>query len=156
GTWDDRWDNDILNPAFAALTASDFEVIELGWRPPLSPALAVDVHPGVPSNDNGVFEPGEFVIVEPAWENPPGSPVSLTGARSAFVGPAGVTYALADASASYGAPPSGQPASCADAGGDCYVLGLSVPASRPALHWDAVFTETVNASAAKTWTLHVG
>jgi hypothetical protein len=32
GTFDPRWPNDILNPAFRALTASDFEVIERGWR----------------------------------------------------------------------------------------------------------------------------
>ncbi len=31
GTMDPRWDNDVLNPAFAALTADDFEVITLGW-----------------------------------------------------------------------------------------------------------------------------
>ncbi|HEX8172890.1 MAG TPA: hypothetical protein VF824_20315 [Thermoanaerobaculia bacterium] len=34
GTYDTRWDNDLLNPAFAALHASDFEVIALGWQPP--------------------------------------------------------------------------------------------------------------------------
>ncbi len=33
GTYDLRWDNGILNPAFGALTASDFEVIELGYNP---------------------------------------------------------------------------------------------------------------------------
>jgi len=33
GTFDTRWDNGTLNPAFSSLTASDFEVIELGWRP---------------------------------------------------------------------------------------------------------------------------
>jgi hypothetical protein len=33
GTFDTRWNNDVLNPAFAALTASDFEVVQLGWRP---------------------------------------------------------------------------------------------------------------------------
>jgi hypothetical protein len=32
GTFDPRWPNDILNPAFRSLTANDFEVIELGWR----------------------------------------------------------------------------------------------------------------------------
>jgi hypothetical protein len=32
GTFDPRWDNGVLNPAFRALTANDFEVIELGWR----------------------------------------------------------------------------------------------------------------------------
>ncbi len=40
GTFDPDWDNDILNPAFGRLTAGDFEVIELGWRPPV-PSLAV-------------------------------------------------------------------------------------------------------------------
>jgi hypothetical protein len=33
GTMDERWDNDVLNPAFHSLHASDFEVIELGWNP---------------------------------------------------------------------------------------------------------------------------
>jgi hypothetical protein len=33
GAFDTRWNNGILNPAFRALTASDFEVITLGWRP---------------------------------------------------------------------------------------------------------------------------
>jgi hypothetical protein len=33
GTYDTRWDNDVLNPAFAAIKASDFEVVQLGWQP---------------------------------------------------------------------------------------------------------------------------
>ena len=33
GTMDPRWDNNVLNPAFASLTADDFEVILLGWNP---------------------------------------------------------------------------------------------------------------------------
>jgi len=33
GTYDTRWNNNVLNPAFSALTASDFEVISLGYRP---------------------------------------------------------------------------------------------------------------------------
>ena len=33
GTYDTRWDNDVLNPAFRSLDASDFEVVELGWEP---------------------------------------------------------------------------------------------------------------------------
>jgi hypothetical protein len=32
GTMDYRWNNSVLNPAFSALTASDFEVIQLAWR----------------------------------------------------------------------------------------------------------------------------
>jgi len=33
GTMDARWDNDMINPAFHRLGASDFEVIQLGWKP---------------------------------------------------------------------------------------------------------------------------
>jgi hypothetical protein len=36
GTMDPRWDNDVLNPAFHALTADDFEVVELGWGRPIT------------------------------------------------------------------------------------------------------------------------
>ena len=34
GTMDGRWNNDVLNPAFSALTADDFEIVQLGWNPP--------------------------------------------------------------------------------------------------------------------------
>ena len=37
GTYDTRWNNDVLNPAFGALKASDFEVIALGFQPPRPP-----------------------------------------------------------------------------------------------------------------------
>ncbi|HMC22229.1 MAG TPA: hypothetical protein VKL19_10305, partial [Thermoanaerobaculia bacterium] len=33
GTYDTRWNNDVLNPAFGSLTTSDFEVVQLGWQP---------------------------------------------------------------------------------------------------------------------------
>jgi len=32
GTFDNRWDNDVLNPAFSAIKASDFEIVQLGWQ----------------------------------------------------------------------------------------------------------------------------
>lgn len=32
GTMDSRWNNGVLNPAFGALTAGDFEVVQLGIR----------------------------------------------------------------------------------------------------------------------------
>jgi hypothetical protein len=32
GAMDSRWNNSVLNPAFASLTAGDFEVVRLGWR----------------------------------------------------------------------------------------------------------------------------
>jgi hypothetical protein len=34
GTFDTQWDNDVLNPAFHSLHASDFEVVQLGFVPP--------------------------------------------------------------------------------------------------------------------------
>ena len=37
GTMDARWNNDVLNPAFSALTADDFDVIQLGWQPSTVP-----------------------------------------------------------------------------------------------------------------------
>ncbi len=33
GTYDQRWNNDLLNPAFHALSASDFEVVTTGYHP---------------------------------------------------------------------------------------------------------------------------
>jgi hypothetical protein len=33
GTYDTRWNNDVLNPAFRLLTANDFEVVTLGYQP---------------------------------------------------------------------------------------------------------------------------
>jgi hypothetical protein len=47
GTYDRRWDNGSLNPAFRALRASDFEVIQLGWRPTTQPCIApqITTHP---------------------------------------------------------------------------------------------------------------
>lgn len=43
GTYDTRWDNGILNPAFSAIHASDFEVVQLGWQPS-APPVASSLH----------------------------------------------------------------------------------------------------------------
>ena len=40
GTYDTQWNNDELNPAFASLKASDFEVIQLGWKPPVANSVS--------------------------------------------------------------------------------------------------------------------
>lgn len=49
GTYDTRWDNDVLNPAFSSLKASDFEVVQRGWSPPTS--LVLDLPANVGAND---------------------------------------------------------------------------------------------------------
>jgi hypothetical protein len=46
GTFDPRWNNAVLNPAFRSLTANDFEVIQLGWRGERPSTCSV---PGTPS-----------------------------------------------------------------------------------------------------------
>jgi hypothetical protein len=111
-------------------------------------ALAVD-----PSG-NGVLEPGETVVVTPAWHNYSAAPVVLSGTAS-FAGPAGAEYGTPDAAASYGSVPATSTASCVPTG-DCYSVSLSAPASRPAMHWDAVLTESVGSGTPKAWTVHVG
>lgn len=41
GVYDTQWDNDVLNPAFDALKASDFEVVQLGWHPSITLVLTL-------------------------------------------------------------------------------------------------------------------
>jgi hypothetical protein len=41
GAFDPRWNNDVLNPAFRALNANDFDVVQLGWRGGSSAACAL-------------------------------------------------------------------------------------------------------------------
>jgi hypothetical protein len=50
GVFDTRWNNGQLNPAFRAVKAGDFEVIELGWRGNTGPCE----RPGVPVSFSGV------------------------------------------------------------------------------------------------------
>jgi hypothetical protein len=40
GTMDARWNNGVLNPAFSSLTADDFDVVQLGWKPSAATAPA--------------------------------------------------------------------------------------------------------------------
>ncbi|HPA95448.1 MAG: hypothetical protein GX178_10325 [Acidobacteria bacterium] len=61
GTYDPRWDNDLLNPAFRSLRASDFEVIELGWRPDDGPPVG-PADPCVPSATKLCLNGGRFHV----------------------------------------------------------------------------------------------
>jgi choice-of-anchor B domain-containing protein len=110
-------------------------------------ALAVDVA------GNRVFQPNEgAVVVAPSWRNVGTLAITLAGAASAFTGPAGPTYTVADGVGAYPSLAPGATAPCSD----CYAFAVASGA-RPATHWDSTFEETVNPSAtAKTWTLHVG
>ena len=100
GTFDTRWNSDILNPAFSLLSASDFDVIQLGWKPSTgAPALsAVSVNPS-----------------QVVGGNPSSGTVNLTSTAPA----GGATVTLSSASTSVSVPPSvtiGQGASTANFG----------------------------------------
>ncbi|HYX21136.1 MAG TPA: S-layer homology domain-containing protein [Thermoanaerobaculia bacterium] len=125
---------------------------------PVPAALVVDAHgTGSTSNLNGVLEPGETVIVEPAWHNGTGLTLTFTGAASNIGGPAGPSYGIADAVADYASAVPGATTDCYDAtpGHDCYAMTVS--GARPVPHWDATFDETLSLGGSpKTWVLHVG
>ncbi|HEX2253754.1 MAG TPA: hypothetical protein VHQ65_10855 [Thermoanaerobaculia bacterium] len=75
GTYDRRWNNDVLNPAFRSLTMDDFEVIELGWRPASGPGPGPDDpgepgEPCVPGDAALCLGAGARFRVEAAWSAP--------------------------------------------------------------------------------------
>ena len=120
--------------------------------------MLADVHAasGTFSNLNGILEPGESVQIAPTWSVVAGGLVTLSGTASNFGGPAGATYMLADSGAAYGSINTGAAANCQVATGDCYRVGVSNPATRPALHWDASFRETLSTGDIATSLVHVG
>jgi hypothetical protein len=100
GTFDTRWNNDILNPAFYALTAGDFEVIQLGWNPG-SGAVSLGslaVNPG--SVAGGQSSTGTVTLSGPAPSAGVGVTLSSTKPSVASV-PAGVTVAAGATSAPF-------------------------------------------------------
>jgi len=134
------------------LTPAVCDVAALSPQP-----MEVDAHAatGDSSNHNGVFEPGETVQVSPGWRNTSAAtPQSFIGIASAFDGPAGPNYVLADGTADYGTIAAGTTGECAGATDDCYLM--TITGSRPTAHWDATFKESLTADVSKTWTLHLG
>jgi S-layer family protein len=114
-------------------------------------AMEVDAKSG-----NGVFEPGETAEVATEWRNftHQGLP-STAGTASAFTGPPGATYTIADGTANYGPTGAGESTTC-ELFEDCFAMSVSAPPTRPATHWDARFLETLTIGRTQTWTLHVG
>jgi len=93
GTYDTRWDNGILNPAFGNLTAGDFEVIQLGYNPTVSaPALAsVSVNPSTVTGGQGTTGTVSLTSAAPVG----GVLVSLANANPAATIPSSVTVPAA-------------------------------------------------------------
>ena len=99
GTFDTRWNNSVLNPAFALLTASDFEVVQLGWNPVgAAPALsAVAVSPT--SVTGGATASGSVALSAPAPSG--GAVVALASSSAAALVPSSVAVAGGSTSASF-------------------------------------------------------
>src|SRR5262249_28273411 len=116
------------------------------------PAIIVD-----PAG-NGVFEPGETVPMQPAWENVSGAQQAFTGLITEFNGPAPSQYIIVDDTASYGIAAPNAVQRCT-ASGNCYVLTVTAPTNRPSTHWDASVLESISPEEqgqAKRWLLHIG
>lgn len=152
-----HWESPVV--ADGALYLSDGASHLTGWVPALSPvSLATDAHAVTGSNSNvdGLIEPGETVELAPSWKNNGSSAASFGGTLSGFTGPAGATYTIADATAQYASIPAGGAGTCHGSASGCYRIGISSPASRPALHWDATATETLGNGTVRKWSIHVG
>ena len=90
GTYDTRWDNDILNPAFRNLTASDFEVIQLGYNPPAAgPAALTSMTVSPSSVAGGQSATGTVTLTGAAPSS--GAVVSLSSGNPAASVPSSVT-----------------------------------------------------------------
>jgi hypothetical protein len=88
GTYDTRWNNDLLNPAFANVSASDFEVIQLGYNP---------AQTSQPSLSSLILNPASVT----GGQNATGT-VTLTGAAPS----AGTMVSLSNANTSASVPNS--------------------------------------------------
>ena len=99
GTFDTRWDNDILNPAFALLSANDFDIVQLGWQPATSPAALASVSASPSAVAGGSPATGTVTLTSAAPSG--GALVSLSSASGAVSVPGGVTVGAGLGSATF-------------------------------------------------------
>jgi hypothetical protein len=135
--------------SFTAIAPMEMDLWAQRFGGLLPSALVVD------ASGNRVIDPGETAVLAPAWRNVNGAAQTFGGTLSGITGPSGMTYTIADATASYGTVSNGAMAACAD----CYGVALSNPPARPQTHIDASALETITPDAhgqVRKWTLHVG
>ena len=99
GTYDTRWSNDILNPAFANLTASDFEVIQLGFNPALTVGALSTVTVTPSSVTGGASMTGTVTLTGAAPAG--GIAVNLASSIAAAQVPASITIPASASSANF-------------------------------------------------------
>ncbi|MFO1326790.1 MAG: hypothetical protein U1F56_05485 [Rubrivivax sp.] len=91
GTFDTRWNNDVLNPAFALLSASDFEVVQLGWNPVGAAPTLQTLALSPTSVTGGTSVTGQVSLSAAAPAG--GAVVALSSSQAAVGVPASVTVA---------------------------------------------------------------
>ena len=99
GTYNANWNNDILNPAFASLTASDFEVIQLGYNPTVSAAALSSVSLNPSAVIGGQSATGTVNLTAAAPTG--GASVNLSSANPAANVPVSVTVPASAMSANF-------------------------------------------------------
>jgi len=99
GTYDVNWNNDVLNPLFGALTASDFEVVQLGWTPPSGAASLSSVSVNPASVIGGSSSTGTVGLNNAAPSG--GALVALSSSSAAASVPASVKVAAGATSATF-------------------------------------------------------
>ena len=100
GTHDTRWNNDILNPAFRNLTASDFEVIELGYNPATAPSASLASVSIKPSSIAG-GQPATGTVTLSGAAPAGGAVISLASANPAASVPGSITVPASTSSANF-------------------------------------------------------
>jgi len=99
GTFDTRWNNDVLNPAFALLSANDFEVIQLGWNPVGAVATLGGLSLAPASVVGGSGATGSVALSAPAPTG--GATVALASNAAAVLVPSSVGIAAGATSATF-------------------------------------------------------
>ena len=99
GTFDLRWNNDILNPAFAKLTANDFEVIKLGWNPVAAASAVSSISASPSAVVGGNASTGTVTLTAPAPAG--GALIALSSASPAVSVPPNVTVPAGASSSTF-------------------------------------------------------
>jgi len=110
----------------------------------------------VDADGNGILEPDEIAIFQPAWANVSTINVShLTGKITDFYGPEGADYNLIKSDALYGGVAPGKTITCSYQNGNCYEVKVST-LQRPLIHWDAILQEQLSTNDVYNYLIHIG
>jgi len=82
GTYDNRWNNGVLNPAFSGLSASDFEVIALGYNPPAQTPTGTQTPATTPTSTRTATPTATATPTQPAATATPTQPPATATATS--------------------------------------------------------------------------